>query len=94
MTAEERAYITHRVEELKVEAEKLGYKLVKYQPYERLLPCICGCKARRTWYIHNNNIEDNIKFECSRCGRYVTGKNKKEAKINWNKMIREKTNGN
>ena len=32
------------LEELKSEAAKLGYNLVKKQPYTKLLPCTCGEK--------------------------------------------------
>ena len=39
------------VEELKAEAEKQGYKLVKVASPIRILPCpVCGCKKTEEWY--------------------------------------------
>lgn len=75
--------------ELRVLAEKLGYKLVPIKRYERFLPCVCGCNRRIHWSVVNNN-EYGVILECKRCGLEVTGKNEADAKHNWNKLIREK----
>lgn len=54
--------------------------------YEKFLPCTCGRNSRSTWYCYNN--VDSIELVCNGCGRTVTGKNRADAKRNWNKMIR------
>ena len=39
------------LEELKVEANKLGYKLIKKKPYTPIKPCpVCGKKCTHIWY--------------------------------------------
>lgn len=74
------------IEELKVEAAKLGYVLVKKpQPKEKFLPCICGRNNHTTWY---NYIGNSIKFVCNHCGRSASGKTDREARHNWNEMIK------
>ena len=78
------------IEQLQKEAEKLGYKLVKIKSYERFLPCICGCNQREFWTCYGG--EDPILFVCKKCGKKATGKNKADAKRNWNKMIQEAIN--
>ena len=35
------------LEELKAEAEKFGYTLIKKSDSIKMLPCTCGCKRRR-----------------------------------------------
>ena len=55
--------------------------------YEKFLPCTCGRNSRSTWYCCNNNI-DSIELVCNGCGRTVAGKNRADAKRNWNKTIR------
>ena len=78
------------VEELKKEAAKLGYSIIKKQEYIRFNPCVCGCNNRSHWYGYGTTVF----FECNNCGlRSPAGLNEKEAKLNWNKMIEEKTNG-
>ena len=75
------------IEQLQKEAEKLGYKLVKHKPYERFLPCTCGCNQRDVWTCYGG--KDRILFACKKCGKTAGGKNKADAKRNWNKMIQE-----
>ena len=79
--------------ELRVLAEKLGYKLVPIKRYERFIPCVCGCNRRTTWFITNNS-ELSVSLECKRCGLEVAGKSEADAKRNWNKLIREKEDEN
>lgn len=80
-------------EELKKEAKKQGYKLIKIKPSVKFLPCICGCK-RRTWWSSSYMMSDR-KSEtfvvCKRCGLQspkVVGNNN-DVKIAWNNMILE-----
>lgn len=73
-------------EELKAEAKRQGYKLMKKQENVsvRLLPCTCGVKRPTKWYVIG---DDNVGecYKCDKCGkRGKTGKNTREAKINWN----------
>lgn len=75
-------------EEIKAEAEKLGYKLVKHQPYERLLPCTCGCNRRKTVYYLNYQA-----LVCTSCGKMAKGFSREQAKRNWNEMIRKEALG-
>lgn len=87
-------------EELKIEADKLGYTLVKFKKAEKLLPCICGCNRRSTYYgsvyyADEDKYGERVTLECMRCGRKaLSGKNRVEAVANWNKMIRDLTDGN
>ena len=72
------------IEELTKEAEKLGYKLIKKNSYERMIPCKeCSGKRRRTWYCR-----DYIILECIKCGYSVKGKTIADAKRNWNIAMR------
>ena len=74
------------VEELKVEAAKLGYKIIKKQEYIKFKPCICGCNKRGLWYRSGGTRL----YKCNNCGLEAPeGSNDKEAKLNWNKMIEE-----
>ena len=80
------------VEELKKEAAKLGYNIIKKQEYIRFKPCICGCNQRKRWY-GINSYETTVFFKCKNCGlTSPKGSDEKEAKLNWNKMIEEKEN--
>lgn len=78
-------------QELKVEADKLGYNLVKKQKSIKLLPCICGSKRRSMWIT---TIRDTREVQrilaCAKCGmKAPPGNTVQEAKENWNKMIEE-----
>lgn len=74
------------LDELKAEADKLGYRLTKKTQNEKFLPCICGCNKRDTW--HSISEEWRVKLVCRKCGLSVTGKNEKDAKRNWNDYMR------
>ena len=77
------------VEELKKEAAKLGYNIIKKQEDIRFKPCVCGCNRRKHCYSYGNTVS----FECKNCGlTSPKGSDEREAKLNWNKMIEEKTN--
>ena len=70
--------------ELKQEAKKAGFYLLKAQPREKLLPCTCGCKKRRTLYSPKGVV-----LECTKCGRHTRyAKNPTDARAFWNAGIR------
>lgn len=71
------------VEELRVTAKEMGYKLMPIAPYERLKVCTCGCKRREHWYDGRGGMS----LVCERCGRKASGKTEAEARRNWNRMI-------
>lgn len=71
-------------EELKAEANRQGYSLLKRVPRERFLPCSCGNNRRTEWLTTGGVV-----YECTRCGRRgPVGKNETEARRLWNMMIR------
>lgn len=63
-----------------IEALK-AYKPKK--PYERFLPCKCGCNRRETWDALVNSAPMVI-LKCCKCEHSVTGRTYAEAKRNWN----------
>lgn len=74
------------LEELKIEAEKLGYKLTKKIKYEKLEPCICGWKRiiRGISYPHGSF------YYCYKCGlKGETANTQYQARINWNKKVKQ-----
>ena len=72
------------LEEIRAEAKKHGYTIVKYRlAMPRLKPCKCGYNRRDAWYTGDGGI----KLVCKNCGLYSVGKNRREAVINWNRMI-------
>ena len=82
------------LEELKLEADKLGYKLVKKQKSIKLLPCICGSKRRTMWITTAGGTKGVQRIlACDKCGMEAPpGNTIQEAKGNWNKMIKENWN--
>ena len=81
------------VEELRIEANKLGYNIVKKpEPKEKKLPCICGRKNIDTWFIGTYG-RTALQYACPKCGRKTEFCNtEKEARAAWNKMISEELN--
>lgn len=83
-------------EELKAEANAMGYGLYKLRPYVKILPCVCGRKQIALWHVpiytkDSRGIERKIygyEMKCSNC-RKKSGwaKTEREAKILWNKSI-------
>lgn len=74
------------VEELKLEAAKLGYNIIKKAENIKFLPCVCGYNKRNLWFCSNNMCF----YKCQRCGfSGYKGKTQNEAKRNWNKAIEE-----
>ena len=75
-------------EEFEAEAKRRGYYLQKKSENVKFLPCICGANRRTEWW---NMKEHGWSYECNRCGQTsLVGKTKKDAKLNWNRMIEEK----
>ena len=79
------------LEELKLEADKLGYSLVKKQKSIKLLPCICGSERRTMWITTAGGIKEVQRIlVCDKCGmKAPPGNTIQEAKENWNKMMEE-----
>lgn len=75
------------LEELKVEAKKLGYKLIKDNPRVKLLPCTCGRKQIDLWW---DGVNYTWFYKCPKCGkRSPSHKTQIEVRKLWNKMIEE-----
>ena len=77
-------------EELQEEAKRQGYKLLKINKPEKLLPCTCGNNRREHW--HRVNVQSGRSYEilrCPKCGKEAKGETEKEAKRNWNLMIKK-----
>lgn len=70
------------LEELKREADKLGYCLVKKPVRVRLLKCTCGTRPVQ-WQWAGGYF-----YECPNCDKKSKErKDPKEAKLEWNRMI-------
>lgn len=77
------------LEELRSEANKLGYSLCKKITYEKVSTCKCGSKriASELWLHHTKY------YRCTNCGlKSQPAKTKYQAIINWNKAVKEKQN--
>lgn len=63
------------LEELKHEANKLGYSLIKKKPYVPIKPCpVCGKKSTHVWY---DTVNKETKRQCPFCdfaGDWINGK--------------------
>lgn len=71
------------LEELKIEADKLGYKLIKNNPMPKPKPCVCGCRKIEEW-----SSKDGTLLKCHNCGLVsALGKNRREVINNWNNLI-------
>ena len=77
-------------EELKKEANKLGYKLIKKTEPIKRLPCTCGCKM-----VYNYYSSHYCGYKCRKCGRMSVSPNKndkvvsqRQKTIDWNNMIK------
>ncbi len=75
------------LDELKAEAKRQGYKLIKDNPMPKMLPCVCGSKHRTQW-----SRADGWYYECDGCGRKAKpGKTERKARENWNRMVNDET---
>lgn len=71
-------------EELKAEAKRQGYNLVKKQTYVPLRKCSCGAKysVKARWTIYGNA------YYCIKCGlESYPSKTQRGARENWNKEV-------
>lgn len=74
------------LEELKAEAKKHGYKLVKDLPYISMLPCVCGHK--NIAYMCFWGAPNPFYHQCRKCGfKSQPTRTKYEAKIKWNECV-------
>lgn len=78
------------LEELKAEANKLGYSVVKKRRKVYLKPCVCGSNRRKLWNIANGEYF----YTCDHCGRKSPPASSiMAAKELWNEMMKELKNG-
>jgi hypothetical protein len=79
------------VEELRREAKTLGYNIIPIVRMEKLLPCVCGCDRREHWTGQSEN--SHVILICAKCGRQANGRTNREARHNWNEMVRGEQDG-
>lgn len=88
------------LEELKIEAEKLGYHLIKNSQKITLLPCpICGKKSTHEWY---NSLTNKYFRRCKCCNNFAGygRETHNGARLGWNTAVenynkdRESNHGN
>lgn len=78
------------VEELKLEAKKLGYNIIKKPESIKLLPCACNNKKPKPYYRHviGKKNESGHFYWCQQCDmKSEIGKTHIEAKRKWNEAI-------
>lgn len=57
------------LEELRNEAKKQGYTLIKSKPYIPHVKCSCGRRANLWQKFDINTDREYFKIECRRCGK-------------------------
>ena len=88
MQSRERGKMRMTLKELKAEAKKRGYKLVKDSRAPKLSPCTCGCKILE-WRVSKWPDGRFYYFACKKCGKKSEyGKTQAEAAKQWNEMIK------
>lgn len=76
------------LEELKSEAKRQGYKLVKIPEKVVLSSCLCGEKRGIKLWVR---VGQGNFFKCSKCGfEGPCAKGERQAKIAWNKAVAER----
>ena len=76
------------LEELKAEAAKLGYNLVKKQPYIILSHCTCGEKKPSEWFYYTEENKVMRIYKCDNCGlSALPAKTDRQARENWNQLV-------
>ena len=75
------------IDELKAEAKKLGYHLVKNTPKISLLPCLI-CRGKLTWEL-KNCVTGKYFRRCKCCDSFdgYGAKISNGAKLGWNEAI-------
>ena len=74
------------LDEIKKEADKLGYRVLKKtEPLPTLIPCACGCNRRTSWW--KSGVGEY--YACKNCGfesePAITERGKRQ---NWNDAIK------
>lgn len=78
--------MNEKIEELKAEASKLGYILVKKREFVPLLPCPCGAISK-TKLIYSTDW--SMFYRCSKCNfEGYRADTKYEARENWNRAVK------
>lgn len=77
-------------EELKAEAKRQGYNLIKQPTYIPLKPCVCGAK-RSVKMFYSTTGQGYMCLKCRRESERCKTKN--EARLSWNKRIEVLQNG-
>lgn len=79
--------------ELKTEAKKMGYRLVKNPKYEKFLPCICGSNRRHIIPVAESVYDPrrDVIVKCAKCGLSVNVEKRSDIHTKWNSFIKEKT---
>ena len=76
------------LEELKAEAAKLGYNLVKKQPHIKLSHCTCGEKKPSEWFYYTEKNGGMRIYKCDNCGlSALPAKTNRQARENWNQLV-------
>lgn len=74
------------LEELKTEAKRQGYGLIKKNPLPKKLPCVCGRKLLEEWWV----MRKGWAYKCPECGRMAdAGETEREARELWNEAVKE-----
>lgn len=74
------------INELKAEANRLGFSIAKKITYEKVLPCPCGSKH---WVRQEMTMRGKY-YRCTECGyTSIVSKFKYEAIHNWNVAARD-----
>ena len=87
------------LEQLRADAKKLGYKLVKIPEKVTLLPCpVCGSKNTSVWYLcydRRHGIERGQVRKCNICGfeGKAVAKGELATKRAWNEAVEEYLKG-
>ena len=72
-------------EELREEAHRQGYHLIKYNPLPKIQPCTCGRKKYfKRGHSWNTELDVLVSIYCPDCGREVWGGDEREAREMWN----------
>ena len=76
------------LEELKAEAAKLGYNLIKKQPYIKLYQCTCGKKKPSKWFYYAEESNGMMFYKCDNCElSALPAKTDRQARENWNQLV-------
>ena len=82
------------LEDLKKEAARQGYALIKRNPLPLISPCTCGRKSKFSRWYRNMWGVSEIAIYCPKCEREVWGENEREAREHWNRGYENERRGN